>query len=108
MNQCVVDSLEITNVSNQVICEDQINLTFTLEGKKYYMFFRERRSIYRPFGISHDFDGRCPFCEDFNINLELCDVLNQHINLMYDRLIEHPAVRLEWLYIPHGEYTGIW
>ena len=60
---------------------------------------------YEPWIVYHDDRGICPVC---NVATKLstsisCQLLIENHHALFHHLIEQPAIRLEWLYIPHAE-----
>jgi len=72
----------------------QISVYFTLENQKYrFLILKDDDELFKPFRLSpvHPVD--------------FGNILTSEIDLdcLFHQLINHPSIRLEWLYIPHVE-----
>lgn len=77
-------------------------LEFQLNDVGFFLSVaKESDDKFHPLAVMHrDETFKCPFCRKKGV---LCDVLNDNILSLFHQAIEHPAVRLEWLYI---DYIG--
>lgn len=84
-------------------------------GRKYISFKADNRQSYRmvlikdknwglfePVRVYHRSDLHCHFC-DRKAKHENCAYFAQHLDALFQRLIQFPNIRLEWLFIL---YTG--
>ena len=96
-----IHELNITSISYRK--PEHLNgfvLEFKIDGFQYSLFTnkKENGTIY-PKAIVHiDNNSSCLYCEKGGI---VCPKLQTHREKLFHRLIEHPSIRLEWLYIDH-------
>lgn len=62
----------------------------------------EKRDAYQPIRVAHESRFACPFCNTAFKGMT-CEPLDYHSNELFRRLIEHPSIRLEWLFLEHSE-----
>ena len=103
MNSSFIDSVVIENVFYENHASFEIDIYFRANGQRFYLFLMKPDSVYRPRGIAHDTDECCVFCQKDQRKNSNCEVLQPYLNNLYHRLVEHPSIRLEWLYISHDE-----
>lgn len=96
-----LDDLMITNVSYCTWnARNDLVLTFENDGLPYRLYTHKREGIVCPFAVIHAVRNkkRCRYCEKM---LYECHGLSEYQQKLFHRLIEHPSIRLEWLYINH-------
>lgn len=75
-------------------------LEFEIDGFPYNLFTKKNKNgTYYPNDIVHfGNNASCPYCEKGEL---VCSQLKTQLRELFHRLIEHPSIRLEWLYINH-------
>ena len=101
MKQLNVTELNIANISyrNPELLGKFV-LDFEIDGFPYRLFTKKKENgtIY-PDGIVHlGTNNECQYCEDGNL---ICHELKTHREELFHRLVEHPSIRFDWLYIDH-------
>ena len=80
-----------------------INLLFTVKGYNYVLVVQKpKKETDQPFPlfIDHSYDNEkdsCPACG--KLKGMICNKLDIQREKWYQQLIEHPSVRLHWLYV---------
>lgn len=101
MDQLNVDDLKITNVSHeQTTFFKNFIIRFEIDGIEYRLHTEGSTAgtVY-PFNIIHQSeDNDCNYCDKSS---KQCRALSKYQDELFHRLIEHPSIRLEWLYIHH-------
>ena len=94
-----VDELNIKNVSHQEsdFFINTFSITFEIDGFRYGLIVSKGGDgLFHPKYIEHF--GNCKYCGN---NFVRCHELMNLMRNLFHRLIEHPSIRLEWLYINH-------
>lgn len=75
-------------------------IRFEIDGFRYNLLTRENEyGIVYPKSIYHFDDGdNCTYCKQL---MNSCEELAKYKQELFQRLIEFPSIRLEWLYIDH-------
>ena len=78
-------------------------IEFRLHGLYYYVPLNEAQGKWRALGIHHRLLGHgthdiCPYCKHYMYMAYSCDALSKKTDEIFQELIDHPAVRLYWLY----------
>lgn len=95
-----VYELSISNVWQEYFLETSIDIKFELPTGKYELFLSQyREGVYYPAEIYHITNiPQCPYCDGQRIH---CEGLRNYKKELFRRLIEHPSIRLEWLYLEY-------
>ena len=101
MNTSFIDQLDITNIHQIHKDEDRINIHFTSNEQVLTLTVQQVNGFFIPWGVYHTFDEKCRICG--YENKFVCSGLSddEDMNDLFSQLIEHPSLRLEWLYIPY-------
>lgn len=99
----MIEKMNITNVHERKVTERRLDIYFTIENREYQLIVIkhlpsnkfEADSIYHN---DDDDEGACSFCRN---EKAYCSTLNTYRDFIFKRLIEHPSIRLKWLYLPH-------
>ena len=83
-------------------------------GRKYISFKADDRQSYRmvlikdkdrgifePVRVYHKLDIHCLLCDKEGMH-DNCSYFGKHLDALFQRLIQFPSIRLEWLFIPHA------
>ena len=94
-----VETLNITNVYQKKKYDRRMAIYFTIEGFHYRLYAEKQEyGIFYPTDVLHQEHRReCNYCDKVTI----CPGLKVYLLELFHRLIEHPSIRLEWLYINH-------
>ena len=101
MEQLNVDDLNITNISHeQTTFFKNFIIRFEIDGVGYRLHTEvSKEGMFYPFNLIHQHDdNRCNYCDRSS---KSCRELAKFQQELFYRLIEHPSIRLEWLYIDH-------
>ena len=108
MNSTFLNEFTLVEVKERYTNEFVKKIFFTVKehDQRYWIEVRRKNGVFRPNKIKHSSRmGRpCAFCGKSakDSSLTSCKALELHKNEVFHRLIEHPSIRLEWLYISHG------
>lgn len=97
-----VGNLNIQNVIQTKRNEQTIDISFTIDGEEYTLRTLSEEGIFYPCYIYHNSNNRCVACLEKTAGKSTCYPFSFHRHDLFYLLIEHPSIRLEWLYIPHG------
>lgn len=106
MKTISITNMHITNVFQRIPLPQRefIDIYFELQGHPYCLRTDEELGLYKPVAIYHEFEDECVFCgKSTNGSLCLTLIKQPHLNDLFQRLIQIPSIRLEWLFIPHEE-----
>lgn len=96
MNPLSIEELPITNVSQERVNEYTVSIHFFLKNSLYKLILKEHQDgFFHPFTLSHD-RIECPYCNDYYE----CELERDNATL-FQRLIQIPSIRLEWIFIKH-------
>ena len=96
----MIESLKIQNVRQSATDEDRIFIYFTIQDYCYYLFLQQNdEGIFIPKRIDHFTNDKCPLCHSHYKYMKDCSILDDHNNELFQRLIEYPSIRLEWLFL---------
>ena len=96
-----IEQLEFHNVhmskskNEAVIC-----IHFKLDWQEFFVRIVREDHVYVPHEVLHEEKQRCVVCDDGH-NSYVCSFLNKSKNNVFQKLIEFPNIRLEWLFIPY-------
>lgn len=97
-----IDELNISDVSyhKSIHWEHSFILSFSIDGFRYELHTSEKKnSIVYPSTVFHERNSDdCTYCKEGWIE---CQGLKKHLLELFHALIEHPSIRLEWLYLSH-------
>lgn len=99
----MINGLKIKNIKQSDLQLDgRIFLSFDIDSYPYFLsLFKNNQGVFEPRGVYHDSEDRCPLCQSENRQYLGCDPFFPEKHALFLRLIEHPSIRLKWLYIPH-------
>ena len=98
----LINHLHIHDVYQDTSDEKYIDIFFHIDNRLYCMRVMKFEDGYQPRMVFHRFDfGVCLICREER--RVICEVLDRHVNDLFNRLIQFPNVRLEWLYISYKE-----
>lgn len=94
------ERLDIQSVSQTKLDEWDIRIHFTADGLSYRLIVSKDRQdkYFTPQRVEHEIK-HCPLCN--NRNKYHCDGFSRHIDDLFQRLIQYPNIRLEWVFLPH-------
>ena len=101
MESGFIEKLAFANVHQTVVNDERIDLYFSFNGQEHQLITRKKSNIFQPQFVYHHLET-CPFCD---ANQSYCPLLTEHKKELFHKLIEHPTIRLEWLYLPHKEIS---
>lgn len=96
-----IDELNILNVAYReaIHLMNTFNIVFTIDESSYVLYAEQGLDgLFYPTCIEHLKGKKCPYCET---NSRACLGFSGFKKELFHRLIEHPSIRLEWLYIDH-------
>ena len=105
MDQESFENLEIDNVRQErfELDEGRIDIEFNMKGFPYYLIVEQNAvGVFQPYEVRHKSDELCMSCKKTRCNWVKCEILCAHKRTLFDRLIQFPSIRLEWLYIDHA------
>lgn len=95
-----METLNIRNVHQEKLGDWKMKICFTLDERKYSLnVIKNHRDVFEPDRVYHKSDGVCPLCHESTF--VDCRWFRIHLNDLFNQLIEHPNIRLEWLYLDH-------
>ena len=95
--------MHITDVYQHIPQRNLIDIYFKLQGNLYCLRTRKRDKVYELVTVYHEFKHKCEYCGKRG-NGSICEDLEDQIVDLFHHLIEHPSIRLEWLFIPYKPY----
>lgn len=101
MDQTFLENLELSNVYQTQQVDWAIHISFTFNDRGYRLLSVLDNDIFNPACVYHETTEWCAFCQKKAIGKN-CKPLEPYLNYLFLRLIEHPSIRLKWLYIPHA------
>jgi hypothetical protein len=99
-----MDSLNFSNVYVRFFeddVEETMQFHFTLNGFEYiHKSYRKLySSIWEPYSIIHIYPKQeCVFCKKVPWHYTHCPSFNTYVDEVYQKLLEHPSIRLELLF----------
>lgn len=105
MEKGMIEILDITNVYQIRTSKWFVEIYFTVENFEYSLTLKEVEGTYVAWVVCHEDTYVCPVCNvatDLSTSMT-CRFLHEHRRALFKRLVEHPAIRLEWLYLPYVE-----
>ena len=94
------ENVHINNIKQRRINEENMVLTFSMNGLPYTLTIKKREGLFVPLALFHEFDEICPNCLKLG-TIKHCWYKDKKKLFYY--LIKQPSIRLEWLYIPHEQ-----
>lgn len=97
-----LDDLVLSDVVQQQDSTGDPFFMFQLNGFSYHLYTECDNGVYFPFGVDHAVHGSvCPVCHSCYDHYTVCYELNDLRSSLFLRLIEHPSVRLHWIFTPY-------
>lgn len=98
----LVAQLEFANIRQEQTNQSLITIHFKIEEVPYRLHvYGDKFGVFQPFEISHSSDDFCRLCKKEHKKRRICSILDEHTTGIFQQLIQHPSIRLEWLYIPY-------
>lgn len=94
-----INHIVFTDVYQEFPFDDRIDIHFTVDTQSYFLEMYKTQDAYRPSSVWHYEGQLCSFCH--KRSAKQCEPLRSQLNELYQALIEHPSIRLEWLFLPH-------
>lgn len=98
-----IDNLVFSNLTVEKVLESIVDIFFTVEDQAFSIRTLNQQGFYRPTFVYHESLATCPLCRGYGLHSG-CSVLLQELWQVFLKLVEHPSIRLEWLYLPY--YTS--
>lgn len=102
MSNSWLENVHITNVQQRRINEENMVLTFSMNGLPYTLTIKKREGLFVPLALFHEFDEICPNCLKIG-TIKHCFAWLEEKEKLFHYLIKQPSIRLEWVYIPHEQ-----
>ena len=104
MDQIFVETVNIEFLNFSQTSEKEIQFYFVVNGFSYVMFLSHTNGKFEPDAIGHfEFGNDCFFCKHADKKeMTSCELLETHMEELFQHLIELPSMRLHWLYLEHG------
>jgi len=97
-----VEELTITNISQKYWNKTGIDITFKLNNEWFELHVRkDKEGVFHPDEIYHlsGITPDCTYCDGYKVE---CSELRKYKKDFFERLIQMPSIRLQWLYLPHA------
>lgn len=98
----MLEELTLSNVYQEMPVTNIIDIFFCLENVPYLLRTLKVSELYKPIDVYHKLNQRCNYCGSKEYG-GYCAALDSQSENLFRRLIEHPSIRLEWLYLPYKE-----
>ena len=91
------------DIRNLIQNEDQggnVEFLFTLSNFPFSILVDypdDDSTVYRLRSVYHEIDKKCPFCKKNRV-LQNCEVLHEHIEILFEQILSKNEVRLQWLF----------
>lgn len=96
-----MEQLDFMDIWQEEKSEKRIVIHFEVKNRLYFMEVTKENGMFKPLYVMHETThGECPFCLE-QAGFHGCSFLKTHIADLFIQLIDQPAIRLNWLFIPH-------
>ena len=98
----MLEELTLSNVYQEIPLSTIIDIYFCLENAPYLLRTLKDSGVYKPLEVCHKMNERCDYCGSQEYG-GYCSALDSQAENLFNRLVEYPSIRLEWLYLPYEE-----
>ena len=95
-----MEQLHITKACLQKVTNYRVSLDFEVNQHTYSMCVTKGEQAFFPTEIFHETREKCAFCNNESYH---CPGIEKYMHPLFQQLIEHPSIRLEWLFLEHPE-----
>lgn len=95
-----MENLHITKPYLQKVTNSRVYLDFEVNHHTYSICVTKGEQAFFPREIFHGPGETCVFCNNKTYH---CPGIEKYMHSLFQQLIEHPSIRLEWLFLEHPE-----
>jgi len=96
-----LEQLDFMDVWQEEHGDKRIRIHFEVNYRLYFMEVMKENGVFKPYSVLHEStSGECPFCRQVS-GFYGCPFFKTNISDLFAQLIDYPAIRLHWLFVPH-------